>query len=320
MTAALFAQDQWTLGKLTLQGAIRYDRAWSWSPAEGNGTTETSIFNPQPITFERTVNVKGYNDITPRMGVAYDVFGTGKTALKANLGKYLKSAEVGGVYAANNPAVKTVTRVIARPWTDGNRNFRIDCDLSNPGLQDNLAAGGDRCAALGGNDRNFGNPNPNLTTIDPAILEGWGARESDWQFGVSVQQEVLPRVGVEVGYNRRWFENFLVTDNLLIGPEDYQPWTLIAPQHPDLPGGGGYPVTSYDPTPAAFARGAQNFQTFETNFGPARTWYWHGFDVSANARLTGGVVLQEGRARAAVCRIDARPWSGSTVLTRAPAR
>ena len=70
MTTALFAQDQWTLGKLTLQGAIRYDRAWSWAPAEGNGTTDTSIFNPQPISFERTVSVKGYNDITPRMGAA----------------------------------------------------------------------------------------------------------------------------------------------------------------------------------------------------------------------------------------------------------
>ena len=288
MTGALFVQDQWTLGKLTIQGAIRYDRAWSWAPAEGNGTTETSIFNPQPISFERTVSVKGYNDITPRVGAAYDVFGTGKTALKANLGKYLKSAEVGGIYAANNPAVKTVTRVTARPWTDGNRNFRIDCDLNNTGLQDNLASGGDRCAALGGNDLNFGNPNPNLTTIDPATLEGWSARESDWQFGVSVQQEVLPRVGLEVGYNRRWFQNFLVTDNLLVGPQDYQPWTLIAPQDGRLPDGGGYPVTSYDPTPAAFARGARNFQTFETNFGPARTWYWHGVDVTANARLGRG--------------------------------
>jgi hypothetical protein len=294
VTAALFAQDQWTLGRLTVQGAIRYDRASSWSPAEGNGTTETSTFNPEPISFERTVSVKGYNDLTPRLGVAYDVFGTGKTALKANLGKYLKSAEVGGVYAANNPAVKTVTRVTARPWTDGNRNYRIDCNLSDPRLQDNLASGGDRCAALGGNDLNFGNPNPTLTTIDPAILEGWGVRESDWQFGVSVQQEVLPRVGLEVGYNRRWFQNFLVTDNLLIGPADYQPWTLTAPLDPDLPNGGGYPVTSYDPTPAAFARGARNFQTFETNFGPARTWYWHGIDVTANARLRGGVTLQGG--------------------------
>jgi hypothetical protein len=294
MTAALFAQDQWTLGKLTLQGAIRYDRAWSWAPAEGNGSTGTSIFNPQPISFERTVSVKGYNDITPRMGVAYDLFGNGKTALKANLGKYLQSAQVAGTYVANNPAQKIVTRVTARPWTDGNKNFQIDCNLTDPRLQDNLASGGDRCAALGGNDLNFGNANPGLTVIDPAILEGWGVRESDWQLGASVQHEVLPRVGVEVGYNRRWFQNFLVTDNQLIGPADYDPWTLIAPQHPDLPNGGGYPITVYDPKPAAFARGAQNFQTFETNFGPARTWYWHGVDVTANARLRGGVTLQGG--------------------------
>jgi hypothetical protein len=294
MTTALFAQDQWTRGRMTLQGAVRYDRAWSWAPAEGNGTQQTSQFNPQPISFEKTVSVKAYNDITPRMGVAYDLFGNGKTALKANLGKYLQSAQVSGTYVANNPAQKIVTRVIARPWTDGNRNYQIDCNLSNPGLQDNLASGGDRCAALGGNNLNFGNPSPGLTIIDPAVLEGWGVRESDWQFGVSVQQELLPRVGLEVGYNRRWFQNFLVTDNLLIGPDDYDSWTLTAPLDPDLPDGGGYPVTVYDPKPAAFARGAQNFQTKETNFGPARTWYWHGVDVTANARLGAGVMLQGG--------------------------
>jgi hypothetical protein len=28
----IYAQDQWTVKRLTLQGAIRYDRAWSWSP------------------------------------------------------------------------------------------------------------------------------------------------------------------------------------------------------------------------------------------------------------------------------------------------
>ena len=175
MTAALFVQDQWTLGRLTLQGAVRYDRAWSWAPAEGNGTTETSIFNPQPISFERTVSVKGYNDITPRMGAAYDLFGNGKTALKANLGKYLQSAQVAGTYVANNPAEKIVTRVTARPWTDGNRNFQIDCNLNDPGLQDNLATGGDRCAALGGNDLNFGNPNPNLTSHRPGHPAKGGA-------------------------------------------------------------------------------------------------------------------------------------------------
>ena len=67
-TSALFVQDQWTMGRITLQGAVRYDRASSWAPAEGNGTTEISRFNPAPITFPRTVSVAGYNDITRAAG------------------------------------------------------------------------------------------------------------------------------------------------------------------------------------------------------------------------------------------------------------
>ena len=31
-TAALYVQDKWTRGRLTLQGALRYDRAWSFTP------------------------------------------------------------------------------------------------------------------------------------------------------------------------------------------------------------------------------------------------------------------------------------------------
>ena len=52
-TFGMFAQDQWTAGRLTLQGAVRFDRAWSWAPADGNGATGTSRFNPQPISFDR---------------------------------------------------------------------------------------------------------------------------------------------------------------------------------------------------------------------------------------------------------------------------
>ncbi|HEU4695253.1 MAG TPA: TonB-dependent receptor, partial [Vicinamibacterales bacterium] len=105
-TSAFYIQDQWTLGRVTLQGAIRYDRASSWAPAEGNGTTEISRFNPAPITFPRTVSVAGYNDITPRLGVAWDVFGNGRTAVKANWGTYLQNATNDENYTANNPAAR----------------------------------------------------------------------------------------------------------------------------------------------------------------------------------------------------------------------
>jgi hypothetical protein len=296
-TIGLFAQDQWTRGRMTFQGALRYDRAWSWSPAEGNGTTETSRFNPKPISFEQTVSVRGYNDLTPRLGFAYDVFGTGKTALKVNLGKYVQAATADSVYNSNNPAARIVTRIgvgsPARGWTDGNGNYVVDCDLLNPAAQNNLATGGDQCAALTGNNLNFGNVNPNTTTINPDILGGWGVRPYDWQFGVSVQQQVLPRLSVDAGYNRRWWGNFFVTDNTLVGAADYDTYSIVIPQHENLPDGGER--ASYVAiTPAAAARGAQNYLTSESDFGKARTSYWQGFDFNTTARLANGLTLQGG--------------------------
>src|SRR5688500_7083203 len=76
---AIYAQDQWTRGRLTLQGALRYDLAKSWAPGDLQGSPDVSRFNPQPLTFEDTVSVRGYHDINPRAGLSFDVFGSGKT-------------------------------------------------------------------------------------------------------------------------------------------------------------------------------------------------------------------------------------------------
>jgi hypothetical protein len=298
-TAGLYAQDQWTVGRLTLQGGVRYDRAWSWAPADGNGTTGTSPFNPQPISFERTLSVRGFNDITPRVGLAYDIFGTGRTALKVNVGKYVEAATSDSIYSSNNPAARIITRVgsgagsAARGWEDANRNYVVDCNLLNPALQDNRASGGDLCAALGGINLNFGNANPNTTTVNPKILGGWGVRPYDWQFGASVQHELVPRLSVEAGYNRRWWGNFFVTDNVLTTAADYETYAIAIPQHENLPGGGGT-ASFVAITPAAAARGAQNLMTSEKDYAGARTAYWHGMDFNATARLASGITVQGG--------------------------
>jgi hypothetical protein len=96
-----------------------------------------------------------------------------------------------------------------------------------------------------------------------------------------------------------------VTDNRVRGPEDYQSFTILAPTDPRLPGGGGYPIALSMVTAAAAALGAQNYVTFETDFGPERTSYWQGVDFTLNARLRQGLTLslgtQTGRSTTDTC-------------------
>ena len=101
---SFYVQDQWTIDRFTLQGALRYDHPWSYFPA----TTEpASRFFPG-ASFEKADGVTGYHDITPRFGAAYDVFGNGKTALKVNLGKYLQGASVSNLAYDSNPVLRTL--------------------------------------------------------------------------------------------------------------------------------------------------------------------------------------------------------------------
>ena len=290
---ALYAQDQWTFGRATIQGALRYDHAWSWFPEDHNGAPQVGLFNPNPITFPRADGVRGYNDITPRVGLAYDVFGSGKTSLKVNIGKYLQAAVNQTQYVINNPALdgrngrqaRFVTAT-TRAWTDADGDRIVDCTILNPAAQDNSAAGGDVCGPW--QNPNFGNPAA-ATVVNPDVLEGWGVRPWDWQFGASVQQEILPRVSLEVGYNRRWWGNFFAVDNRAVGPNDFTEYTVTAPPHRDLPDGGGYSFTALLPTTLA----QNNFYTFAQDFGDEKR-YWHGVDVTLNARMQYGLTFGGG--------------------------
>lgn len=301
---AFYAQDQWTINRLTFQGALRYEWAASWSPEGENGVLVTSRFNSAPILYPRVDSVTGYHDISPRFGLAYDVFGTGKTAVKFNIGHYLQSANNEGNFTINNPTT-TFQRSTNRAWVDGNGNYVPDCDLMNPVAQDGRAVGGDFCGPW--SNLNFGSVT-SPTRVNPEVLRGWRVRPYDWQIGVSVQQEFAPRVSAEVGYHRRWFGNFFYTDNLAVTADDFDRVTITAPSHPRLPGGGGYPVTFVTIKPQAFGR-SDNYYTFAREFGED-VRYWHGVDTSLNARTPWGLTLSAGtstgRGVRKNCEITAR--------------
>jgi hypothetical protein len=233
--------------------------------------------------------VTGFNDITPRMGVAYDLFGTGKTSLKVNAGKYLESANNQNRYTLMNPAGATrFQRTVNRAWNDRgglgiDGDYVPQCDLLNS------AANGE-CGAW--DDLTFGVPKP-PAAINPDILHGWGVRPSDWQFGASVQHEILPRVSVEVGYNRRWFNGFTVTDNRATVASDYDLFSFTAPTGvgEQLPV-SGQTITAYNPDPTIAATN-NPYVTFADDYGQT-IQYWHGVDINFNARMRNGLVFQGG--------------------------
>jgi hypothetical protein len=279
---ALYVQDTWTRGRFTYQAALRYDHAWSYYPAQQLGPTR---FLPNPLQFPETQGVIGYNDIDPRFGVAYDLFGNGKTAIKFNVGRYLEMAVAGnGNYSALLPSARIPTSV-TRNWTDSNKNFTPDCDLQNPLLNA-------ECGQI--SNLNFGVANaPPSLSYDPAILQGWGTRPADWIVGVMVQHELLPRMSISVGYTRRWLQNFTVTDNQAVTAADFTPFSINAPLDPRLPGGGGYAVSGlYDVALTKFGQ-INNLSTYASNYGSISQMY-NGVDVNVTARLRNGFQIQGG--------------------------
>jgi hypothetical protein len=285
---AYYAQEGWTIGRMTLQGALRWDHASSIFPEAEIGGVR---FLPAVTVFPETKGVDAYNDLTPRGGVAYDLFGNGKTAVKVSFGRYLEAAQNGGLFVASRPTSRLSTTA-TRTWTDSNGNFTPDCDLLSNVAQDLRSSGRDFCGAVA--NTNFGKSVFD-TTQDPALFSGWGVRSGDWQIGASVQQQLLPRVSVEVGYYRRWLKNFIVTDNLTVTPSNYDPFTISAPLDSRLPNGGGYkiPGTLFNVNPSVASSAANNFVTLASNYGD-QTQASNSISLNLSARPRNGLIFQGG--------------------------
>jgi hypothetical protein len=96
----LYVQDRWRMDRLTLNLALRYDYFATSFPEQTLGPT---TFTPnRNVTFPAEDNL-GYKDITYRTGLTYDLFGSGKTAIKVAFNKYLLGQTLNGLATSVNP-------------------------------------------------------------------------------------------------------------------------------------------------------------------------------------------------------------------------
>src|SRR5262245_47180305 len=283
----IYAQDRWTVNRLTLNGGIRLDML--------NESTSEFTLGPhrwlptRNTHYDAVKNVPNWKDINPRASLAYDLFGNGKTALKASASRAVAQNSI-ALAAANNPAATVVTQT-QRTWNDTAPvaggipgDFVPQCNLS-------IGAANGECGPWVA--PNFGSSAPG-TRYDPAIMEGWGVRPYNWEFSAGVQHEIVPRLSVSAAYFRRIYGNFNVLDNEALSASDFTRYSVLVPSTSTpggtLPNAGQFIDSLYDPNILVAAR---NVIKDSSVFGKTQA-HWNGFDVQVDARLRNGLFLQGG--------------------------
>ena len=219
---------------------MRYDSADLELSRPGHWRSRLAA-TPRAKLFFRAGRPRGTTGRTSRhaLGVAYDLFGNGKTAVKFNVGRYLEAITASNNDLDMNPLIRTATNttrgcdgstdLVPKPVTRGATSCP-DCDLNNP------AANGE-CAG-------DGQPDPGAAGVlhGPSIPASSAAGAPGRTTGDSAcrcSSEVMPRVSVTVAYNRNWWGNWYVVDNRATNFADYTPFSIHAPLDPRLPNGGG---------------------------------------------------------------------------------
>ncbi|MEQ1730945.1 MAG: hypothetical protein ABL982_21460, partial [Vicinamibacterales bacterium] len=208
--------------------------------------------------------------------------------LKVSLNKYMIGFGLQGDFGNNANPINRSAINVTRSWNDRgglgiNGDYIPQCDLTNP-----LANG--ECGAM--SDQNFGKPTLS-TNYDQDTLVGWGKRGYNWELSTGVQHELLSGVSVNVAYFRRAYGNFTVLDNRAAAATDYGTYSIVAPSDSRLPGGGGQTISGLKDLNPNKVGQVDNYFTFASNYGN-QVEYWHGVDLSANTRLSRGILLQGG--------------------------
>ncbi len=188
-TWGIFLQDRWTIGRATINAGVRIDAVSAYLPAQTSpaGTYVEARSFPKTDVFDFGPNV------APRLGFSYDLFGNGRTALKAYYGRFYNQFGSQIAEAANPNAI--VNQAVT--WTDLNGNVVLE-----PGELGTFT----------------GFPRGLFPTVD-----GGATRPFSQEYNVGFEQQLPGNIAVGVSYHRREHRNGLGILDRARGPETYAP-------------------------------------------------------------------------------------------------
>lgn len=209
----VYAQDSWTVRRATVNAGIRFEH---FNTSVSEQAAPAGTFVPAR-SFAARPDTPNWNNTVPRLGVVYDLFGNGKTALRGSVSKYMENEGV-GLADRVNPMYLASDR---RSWIDTNHDGLAELDEIGPstGFQ-------------GGSN----------LRVDPGVT-----RPYNWEYSGGLQQQLRAQLSVSVAYFRRNIRNEYGVKNQLVSAADYIPVTITNPFT-------NAPLTVYNQTPATAGR------------------------------------------------------------------
>ena len=244
----VFAQDSWTLNRLTLNAGVRFEYF--------NGKIEAQDIDAGRFApnrhFDEVPNFPRWSDVAPRLGVAYDLFGNAKTALKATFSKYMAGQTLGFAQRYNPLQLQSDTR----RWTDlNNDNVAQDNEIGPS------------------NNRSFGLP---VLSLRPDADIN---REYDLEYSAGVQHELVTGVSLSGSWYRRGTYNMRRTENTLFNRSNYSIVNVVSPLDGSL-------IQAYNLDPSK--NGQIDRVDFNSTDSNLRRLTYNGFEFGATARYRGG--------------------------------
>jgi hypothetical protein len=249
---SIYGMDTWTIDRLTVSGGLRWEYI--------NGQVRESYsglgrFVPARI-FPETSDLPNWKNWAPRFGVAYDLFGNARTALKFGANRYFYQMTTSFPGKYNPQAFATATL----PWRDANGDdIAQDSEITFANLPTNFGV-------------------RSLNAVDPDITRTYSNETS-----VQLQHEVVSRVSVNLAWFHREFHDLTASHNLLLSPSDWTPVQVVSPLD-------GEAITVYNLNRAKAGQ-VQNFDTNAPDDPDQRALTYNGFEYSFNMRLPGGATV-----------------------------
>lgn len=308
-----YAQDTWTLDRLTLNLGLRFEQM------RGRNRATDRIQNRfvPALNYEGRDNLPKWNDIAPRLGAAYDLFGDATTALKFSWGRY-NASNTTSYARVLNPVTHTNED---RNWFDcalspvNDTQCATQSELSGMGFDPDIAFGSSTAEThdigLAGTvfnggtngddyvqDWEIGNPiSPSFGKLDAVPTENPDGVERPWVslMNIGIERQLRPGLSVNFNWYRRETFDPILQYNRAITIADWAGLSLPNPCAGSGTAPNGFSCSSrgiqapatlqiYNLNPEAAARTADNFLTNSS----INTDTYNGFDVGFNARLSGG--------------------------------